>query len=55
LLTQAARARGQIDLYPLSPIACNPLPLRQRKPGSVGVPADLVVAIMDEQGVLLPG
>jgi non-ribosomal peptide synthetase component F len=38
-----------------SPIACNPLPPRQRKPGSVGVPVGLEVAIMDEGGVLLPG
>jgi acyl-CoA synthetase (AMP-forming)/AMP-acid ligase II len=35
-------------------IACNPLPPGQRKPGSVGVQADLDVAIMDEGGVLLP-
>ena len=34
-------------------IACNPLPPRQRKPGSVGVPAGLDVAIMDERGALL--
>ena len=38
-----------------SPIACNPLPPRQRKPGSVGVPVGLDVAIMDEGGALLPG
>jgi acyl-CoA synthetase (AMP-forming)/AMP-acid ligase II len=38
-----------------SPIACNPLPPRQRKPGSVGVPVGLDVAIMDEGGTLLPG
>src|SRR5207253_1734705 len=37
-----------------SPIACNPLPPRQRKPGSVGVPVGLDVAIMDEAGALLP-
>jgi acyl-CoA synthetase (AMP-forming)/AMP-acid ligase II len=37
------------------PIACNPLPPRQRKAGSVGVPVGLDVAIMDEQGALLPG
>jgi acyl-CoA synthetase (AMP-forming)/AMP-acid ligase II len=38
-----------------SPIACNPLPPRQRKAGSVGLPVALDVAIMDEQGALLPG
>jgi acyl-CoA synthetase (AMP-forming)/AMP-acid ligase II len=37
-----------------SPIACNPLPPRKRKAGSVGVPAVLDVAIMDERGTLLP-
>ena len=37
-----------------SPIACNPLPPRQRKAGSVGVPVSLDVAIMDEGGALLP-
>jgi acyl-CoA synthetase (AMP-forming)/AMP-acid ligase II len=36
-------------------IACNPLPPRHRKPGSVGVAVGLDVAIMDEQGALLPG
>ncbi len=36
-------------------IACNPLPPRQRKPGSVGLPAGLDVALMDEGGALLPG
>ena len=36
-----------------SPIACNPLPPRQRKAGSVGVRAGLDVAIMDEEGTLL--
>jgi len=36
-----------------SPIACNPLPPRQRKPGSVGIPVGLDVAIMDEAGALL--
>jgi acyl-CoA synthetase (AMP-forming)/AMP-acid ligase II len=35
-------------------IACNPLPPRQRKPGSVGVPVGLDVAIMDEGEALLP-
>jgi acyl-CoA synthetase (AMP-forming)/AMP-acid ligase II len=38
-----------------SPITCNPLPPRPRKPGSVGVPVALDVAIMDEGGDLLPG
>jgi len=38
-----------------SPIASNPLPPRPRKPGSVGVPVGLDVAIMDERGALLPG
>ena len=38
-----------------SPIACNPLPPRQRKAGSVGMPVGLDVAIMDEAGALLPG
>jgi acyl-CoA synthetase (AMP-forming)/AMP-acid ligase II len=38
-----------------SPIACNPLPPRQRKAGSVGIPVGLDVAIMDEGGTLLPG
>jgi acyl-CoA synthetase (AMP-forming)/AMP-acid ligase II len=37
-----------------SPIACNPLPPGQRKAGSVGVAVDLGVAIMDEEGTLLP-
>jgi acyl-CoA synthetase (AMP-forming)/AMP-acid ligase II/acyl carrier protein len=37
-----------------SPIASNPLPPRQRKAGSVGVPVSLDVAIMDEGGALLP-
>jgi acyl-CoA synthetase (AMP-forming)/AMP-acid ligase II/acyl carrier protein len=37
-----------------APIACNPLPPRQRKPGSVGLPVSLDVAIMGENGVLLP-
>jgi acyl-CoA synthetase (AMP-forming)/AMP-acid ligase II len=36
-----------------SPITCNPLPPRSRKPGSVGVPLALDVAIMDEGGALL--
>ncbi|HEY7088215.1 MAG TPA: condensation domain-containing protein, partial [Tepidisphaeraceae bacterium] len=38
-----------------SPLACNPLPPRVRKPGSVGIPIDLDVAIMDDRGTLLPG
>ena len=38
-----------------SPIACNPLPPGRRKAGSVGIAVDLDVAIMDEDGVLLPG
>lgn len=37
-----------------SPIACNPLPPGERKPGSVGVRVALDVAIMDEGGALLP-
>jgi len=37
-----------------SPIASNPLPPRRRKPGSVGLPVGLDVAIMDERGALLP-
>jgi acyl-CoA synthetase (AMP-forming)/AMP-acid ligase II/acyl carrier protein len=32
----------------------NPLPPRERKPGSVGIAAGLEVAIMDEAGVLAP-
>ena len=36
-----------------SPVACNPLPPRQRKPGSVGLPVGLDVGIMDEGGALL--
>ena len=38
-----------------SPVACNPLPPRPRKVGSIGVPIELDVAIMDEGGALLPG
>jgi acyl-CoA synthetase (AMP-forming)/AMP-acid ligase II len=34
-------------------IACNPLPPKQRKPGSVGLPIGPEVAIMDKQGNLL--
>ena len=37
-----------------SPVACNPLPPRRRKPGSIGLPVDLDVAIMDDDGALLP-
>ena len=37
-----------------STIACNPLPPFARKPGSVGVPMGLEVAIMDDVGTLLP-
>ena len=37
-----------------SPVACNPLPPRLRKVGSIGVPVELDVAIMDEGGALLP-
>lgn len=37
-----------------SPIACNPLPPRQRKGGSVGIKVGLDVAIMDEAGTLVP-
>jgi acyl-coenzyme A synthetase/AMP-(fatty) acid ligase len=35
-------------------VSCNPLPPRQRKPGSVGVTVGLEVAIMDAEGKLLP-
>jgi acyl-CoA synthetase (AMP-forming)/AMP-acid ligase II len=35
-------------------MACNPLPPRERKPGSVGVAAGPEVAIMNEAGSLLP-
>ena len=38
-----------------SPVACNPLPPRPRKVGSIGVPVELDVAIMDDGGALLPG
>jgi acyl-CoA synthetase (AMP-forming)/AMP-acid ligase II len=37
-----------------APITCNPLPPRPRKPGSVGVPVALDVAVVDEAGNLLP-
>jgi acyl-CoA synthetase (AMP-forming)/AMP-acid ligase II len=36
-----------------SPVACNPLPPRLRKPGSIGVPVSLEVAILDESEALL--
>ena len=36
-----------------APIACNPLPPRRRKPGSVGVPVGLDVAILDGKGDFL--
>jgi acyl-CoA synthetase (AMP-forming)/AMP-acid ligase II len=35
-------------------MACNPLPPRARKPGTVGIAAGPDVAIMDEHGALLP-
>jgi oxalate---CoA ligase len=35
-------------------VACNPLPPRDRKPGSVGPAAGPEIAIMDEEGRLLP-
>jgi len=35
-------------------MTCNPLPPRQRKPGTVGVAAGVEVAIMDEEGKILP-
>jgi len=37
-----------------SPVACNPLPPRLRKVGSIGLPVELDVAIMDEGGAFLP-
>jgi acyl-CoA synthetase (AMP-forming)/AMP-acid ligase II len=37
-----------------APIACNPLPPRRSKPGSVGTPVGLDVAIMDDRGDVLP-
>jgi len=48
-----------IELYGMtetggSPIACNPLPPRRRKPGSCGVAVEMDVAIMSEGGDLLP-
>jgi acyl-CoA synthetase (AMP-forming)/AMP-acid ligase II len=38
-----------------APVTCNPLPPGRRKVGSVGVPVTLDVAILDEEGSLLPG
>ncbi len=35
-------------------IACNPLPPRQRKPGSVGLPVGLDLAVIDEGRTFLP-
>ncbi len=37
-----------------APIACNPLPPGRRKPGSVGLPVDLDIAVVDEKGAVLP-
>jgi acyl-CoA synthetase (AMP-forming)/AMP-acid ligase II/acyl carrier protein len=37
-----------------APIACNPLPPRRRKPGSVGIPVGLDVTIRDDGGNILP-
>ena len=37
-----------------APIACNPLPPRARKPGSVGVTVGLHVTIRDDDGNILP-
>jgi acyl-CoA synthetase (AMP-forming)/AMP-acid ligase II/acyl carrier protein len=37
-----------------SPVACNPLPPRPRKVGSIGIPVELDVAIIDEGGDWLP-
>jgi acyl-CoA synthetase (AMP-forming)/AMP-acid ligase II len=37
-----------------APIACNPLPPRRSKPGSVGIPVDLDVAILNDRGDVLP-
>jgi acyl-CoA synthetase (AMP-forming)/AMP-acid ligase II len=37
-----------------APMACNPLPPGRRKPGSVGMPVDLDVAILDERGRTVP-
>jgi acyl-CoA synthetase (AMP-forming)/AMP-acid ligase II/thioesterase domain-containing protein len=35
-------------------MACNPLPPQQRKPGSVGLPTGIDIAVVDEQGSPLP-
>jgi acyl-CoA synthetase (AMP-forming)/AMP-acid ligase II len=48
-----------IEIYGMTetagaPIAGNPLPPRQRKPGSVGLPVGLNVAIMSDDGNMLP-
>jgi acyl-CoA synthetase (AMP-forming)/AMP-acid ligase II len=37
-----------------APIACNPLPPRRSKPGSVGIPVGLDVAIVNDRGDVLP-
>jgi acyl-CoA synthetase (AMP-forming)/AMP-acid ligase II len=37
-----------------APIACNPLPPRRSKPGSVGIPVGLDVAILNGRGDVLP-
>jgi acyl-CoA synthetase (AMP-forming)/AMP-acid ligase II len=37
-----------------SPVACNPLPPRPRKVGSIGVPVELDVAIIGDDGALQP-
>ena len=37
-----------------APIACNPLPPRRQKPGSVGIPGGLDVTIRDDDGDILP-
>ena len=37
-----------------APIACNPLPPRRQKPGSVGIPVGLDVTIRDDGGDILP-
>jgi acyl-CoA synthetase (AMP-forming)/AMP-acid ligase II len=37
-----------------APIACNPLPPRKSKPGSVGIPVGLDVAILNDRGDALP-
>jgi acyl-CoA synthetase (AMP-forming)/AMP-acid ligase II len=37
-----------------APIACNPLPPRRSKPGSVGMPVGLDVVILNDRGDVLP-